>query len=131
MTDRLPHNRPPVLGPFLLGLLGGAAVLLVVLYVLVLRGVGPSQATVVRMLLLPFAGAFLWSGTVRGLIPAATLGVPAAGYAAVWAVVGLVLLLWTMDTQYLVFLFISFICLFLGRLGERAARWVFPERFEP
>jgi len=39
------------------------------------------------------------------------------------------MLLPTMQTRYLAFLFVSFICLFLGRLGEWAAKWVFPEHF--
>lgn len=73
--------------------------------------------------------AFFWSGGIKLLFTQASHGVPAAGYASVYAVIGLVMILLTMDMGYLAFLFVSFIFLFLGRLGERAARWVFPERF--
>jgi hypothetical protein len=96
---------------------------------LVWRADAPDTSTVSTLLVLPFLVAFFWSGLVKILFTQAPHGVPAAGYAAVWAVLGLAMMVPTLDSRYLAFLFISFICLFLGRTGERAARWVFPERF--
>jgi hypothetical protein len=129
MTEQLPANRGPVLAPFLLGAAGACAILFVLLYGLVWRTDPPGVAVYSSLIALLLSAAFFWSGFIRLLFPRTSHGVPAAGYAAVWAVLGLVMLPPTMDTRYITFLFVSFICLFLGRLGERAARWVFPERF--
>jgi hypothetical protein len=131
MTVPTPANRGPVLAPFLLGVAGGGIVLLVLLYGLVWRTEPPSAAVFSSLIALLLSAAFFWSGLIKILFPRTSHGVPAAGYAAVWAAIGLAMLLLTMDTTYIYFLFVSFICLFLGRLGERAARWVFPERFGP
>lgn len=129
MTDQMPPTRGPILAPFLLGLAGAVLVLLILLNGLVWTPTPPNPATVSRYLALPFAVAFAWSGVVLLAIPKAGRGVPAAGFASVWALLGLGLLVPTGDPRYVAFVFVSFICLLLGRLGERAARWVFPERF--
>ncbi len=129
MTEQMPTNRGPVLAPFLLGAAGAGVVLFVLLYGLVWRTEPPSVAVYSSLIALLLSAAFFWSGFIRIVFPRTSHGVPAAGYAAVWAALGLVMLLPTMDTRYLAFLFVSFICLFLGRVGEWAARWVFPERF--
>lgn len=130
MTEQLPEDRRPVLVPFLLGLAGGCAVLFVLWYGLVhMQTEAPTPSEYVSYMAIAFGGAFFWSGGIKLLFTQASHGVPAAGYASVYAVIGLVMILLTMDMGYLAFLFVSFIFLFLGRLGERAARWVFPERF--
>lgn len=129
MTDQAPPNQGPVLGPFVLGVIGACLVLLVLLCGLVWRTEAPSSTEYLSFVSLPLVVAFLWSGAIKVLFVRASDGVPAAGYAAVWAALGLVMLIPTGDPRYVAFLFVSFICLFLGRMGERAARWVFPERF--
>ncbi len=129
MTDESSATPGPVLAPFLLGAVAAIVILLVLLKGLVWRTEAPGVTVFSSLLSLPFAVAFFWSGLVKILLPRTSHGVPAAGYAAVWAVLGLAMLLPTMDSRYMAFLIVSFICLFLGRLGEYMARWVFPERF--
>ncbi len=131
MTDPVPAKRGSVLAAFALGAAGAGVILVVLLYGLVWRQQEADVATVARYLALPFAAAFFWSGVVRVILPRVPVGVASAGYAAVWAVLGLASLVPSLGSRYMPFLFVAFVCLLLGRLGERAARWVFPERFGP
>ena len=129
MTGQPPIERGPTLAPFLLGVAGSGIVLLVLLYGLVWRTEAPSSAEYLSYVFLPLLVAVLWSAVVKAVFVRASHGVPAAGYSSVWAALGLIMLVPTGDPRYVAFLFVSFICLLLGRLGERAAKWVFPERF--
>ncbi len=129
MTTPAPVKRGHVLAAFALGAIGAGAIVIVLLYGLVWRQQEADAATVARYLALPFAAAFFWSGLVRVAQPRVPAGVASAGYAAVWAVLGLASLVPSLGPQYMPFLFVAFVCLLLGRVGERAAKWVFPERF--
>mgnify|MGYP000029444317 CR=1 FL=1 len=129
MTEQMPGDRGPVLWPFLLGVFGAGVVLVVLLYRLVWRS-EQDPATIWTFVAFTFIAAFFWSGFVLLVFPSAPHGVASAGYAAVWVVLGLLAFLPWLPREYMTFLFVSFLCLFVGRLGERVVKWVFPERFQ-
>ncbi len=128
MSDSMQTSGRSSLAAFLLGAAGSGVLLIVLLFGLVWRESPPGQATAASLIALLLVAAFAWPGMVLWVFPRAPQGAPAAGFASIWAGLGLLGLIPAYQ-QFMAYLFASFIFLILGRLGAWVMVRLFPERF--